>query len=195
MSIYKKIPALNYLIPGLTEIVEQELARRGADKIVQKSVSFLRDPIKPLDNILSPLGFPKIRSCILFSRPGNEKHIIHIDNIPTEEFETVNCAMTFPIQNCNNSYMYWYQGEYDIIPVTVPGPDRTQVRYSDLNWHTGPIELDKTIIDAPTLVNASLPHNIQQVPVHRKLLTLRFVGNPEFQEIADLIDRAWPAKY
>jgi hypothetical protein len=194
MTIYKKIPALNYLIPELTTFAEQELARHGADNIVKKSVGFLHDPIGPLDNILGPLGFPKIKSCILFSRIGNEPQVIHIDNTPAEELETVNCAINFPIENCNN-YMYWYQGKYDIVPVTVTGPGSTRRRYSNLNWHTGPIELDKTIIDAPTLVNVSIPHNIQRVPVHRKLLTFRFVGNPKFQEIADLIDQAWPAIY
>jgi hypothetical protein len=194
MTLYKKIPALNYLIPELTNLMNQELTQRGTDNVVVRSLGFLHTPTKLLNNLLMPLGFPALKSCILFSRAGGVLQNIHIDNTSAAEFEIVNCAINFPIENCNN-YMYWYQGVYDVSPVATVDPGGITRKYSDLIWHTGPQEIDKTIIDVPTLVNVSVPHNIQRVPEHRKILTFRFVDNPSYDKIAELIDLAWPAKY
>jgi hypothetical protein len=193
MTLYKKIPELNYIIPQLIAAMDGELTRRGTNNVVVRSLGFLNDPIKILDDVLMPRGFPKLKSCILFSRHGHVLQNIHIDNTSAEEFEIVNCAINFPIKNCNN-YMYWYQGEYEVAPVTTVDPGGIKRKYSDLIWRTGPDELDKTIVDVPTLVNVSIPHNVQQVPEHRKILTFRFRGNPSYAEIADLLDSTWPAK-
>jgi len=194
MTMYKKIPELNYLIPELTKSMEHELVCRGTNNVVIRSLGFLSEPIGILDSVLMPRGFPKIKSCILFSRAGDVLQNIHIDNSSAEEFEIVNCAINFPIENCNN-YMYWYQGEYNAALVTTVDPGGVRRRYSDLIWRTGPTELDKTIIDVPTLVNVSVPHNIEAVPAHRKLLTFRFIDNPSYASMAELLDRFGSAKY
>lgn len=185
--IYKKIDALSSLIPALTQAMEEELAQRGETNVVTGTIGYLTEPLRILNAYLTRYNLPQARTCILFSRMGNIAQDIHIDCTSASQLEIVNCALNFPIENCNN-YMYWYQGKYDILTKEYTGPDNFKRKYVALKWHTEPEVIEQTIIDKPTLVKVSVPHNIEHVPQHRKLLTFRFVGNPRYENIAELLD-------
>jgi hypothetical protein len=130
---------------------------------------------------------PLARNCILFSRPGTIAQDIHIDCTSADDLELVNCALNFPIENCNNN-MYWYDGDYSIVAKEAWGKDKFKRKYIALEWRTPPQIINQTIIDVPTLVKVSVPHNVEHVPEHRKLLTFRFQGNPEYDSVANSIN-------
>ena len=182
--MYKKIDALTKLTPILTEAMTAELAQRGEKNVVIGTIGYLTQPLKILNTYLIKYNLPPARTCILFSRGGDIAQDIHIDCTAADNLEIVDCALNFPIENCNN-YMYWYQGQYNILTKEHMGPDNFKRKYVALEWTTAPQIIDKTIIDKPTLVKVSVPHNVEHVPSHRKLLTFRFVGNPPYDRIAE----------
>lgn len=183
---YEKLNSLLDLIPELKSAAEKEIQYRGEDNVIAGTIGFLELPRRILENRLLPMGFPALHTCILFSRPGGGTQEIHVDCSSAEELELINCAINIPIDNCDDSYMVWYDGNYDCATSEYIGKDNVKRKYVTLKWNDTPYEINRTIIDQPALVKVCVPHNVTQTQKHRKLLTFRFKGNPSYEEIVAL---------
>ena len=183
---YTKLNFLETLIPELKTAAEKEIQYRGEHNVVAGTIGFLESPRRILESYLLPMGFPGLHTCILFSRPGGAAQEIHVDCSSAEQLELINCAINVPIDNCDDSYMIWYGGHYDCATSEYMGKDNVKRKYATLKWHKEPEELDRTIIDVPSLVKVCVPHNVTTTQKHRKLLTFRFKGNPSYEDISAL---------
>lgn len=186
---YTKLNSLAHLIPQLNVAMDKEIKFRGEENVVASTIGFLELPRRILEEHLKPLGFPPLHTCILFSRPGGASQEIHVDCSSAEELELINCAINFPIENCDDSNMQWFGGDFDYSTSEYVGKDGIKRKYVTLNWSSDPREIDQTIIDQPTLVKVCVPHRVSTTDKHRKLLTFRFKGNPDYDEIADLFNK------
>ncbi len=186
---YTKLTGLSELIPSLKMAMEKEILDRGEANVIEKTIGFLEMPRRILESHLVPLGFPGIRSCILFSRPAGAEQEIHVDCSSSDQIELINCAINIPIENCHDSHMVWYDGNYNCSTKEYLGKDNVKRKYVTLDWQGPPVELERTIIDAPTLVKVSAPHKVTTTDKHRKLLTFRFNRNPSYEEISLLFKK------
>lgn len=186
--LYKKLQSLNHLTPLLIQSAIDELAERGEHNVVTGTIGYLAKPVEILNEYLTARGLPEARNCILFSRPGTIVQDIHIDCTSADNLELVNTALNFPWENCDN-YMYWYQGDYNLVAKEYIGVDKFKRKYAVLDWLSEPTIIDRTIIDAPTLVKVSVPHSVENVPQHRKLLTFRFNNNPAYDAVLDAFSK------
>jgi hypothetical protein len=186
---YFKLPVLNGLNADIRTAMNREINYRGEDNVLSSTIGFLTTPKTILDNYLKPYGFPPVHSCILFSRPAGVKQEIHVDCSSADDLELINCAVNFPIENCGDSNMFWYSGDYVTSTTEYTGKDNIKRKYVVLDWKSDPVILDQTIIDTPTLVRVNVPHRVETIPTHRKLLTFRFKGNPTYEEIACLFEK------
>jgi hypothetical protein len=188
---YTKLNFLANLIPELKAATEREIKFRGEDNVVASTIGFLELPRRILEQHLLQYGFPELHTCILFSRPAGEVQEIHVDCSSADDLELIRCAINVPIENCDDSNMVWYGGEYKFSTSEYIGKDRIKRKYVTLNWHNTPEELDRTIINVPSLVKVCVPHNVTTTQKHRKLLTFRFKGNPSYEEIAELFRKIY----
>ncbi len=186
---HTKLNSLSQLRDSLTKSMYAELAKRGEANVIAGTIGFLGAPRMILDNYLSKFGFPPLHTCILFSRPAGAEQEIHVDCSSAEELELIRCAINFPIENCDTSNMLWYQGDYTCDTAEYMGKDNIKRKYVTLNWSSEPEELDRTVIDVPTLVKVNIPHRVETIQQHRKLLTFRFKGNPDYEEVLELFKK------
>ena len=186
---YTKLNSLAHLVPQLKSAMDREINYRGEGNVIAGTIGFLELPKRILDEYLKPYGLPPLHSCILFSRPGGATQEIHVDCSSADELELIKCAINFPMENCDDSDMLWFDGDYECSTAEYVGKDNIKRKYVTLNWASEPAEIDRTIIDQPTLVRVCIPHQVSTTNKHRKLLTFRFKGNPDYDEIAQIISK------
>lgn len=183
MQVFKIVPELEVAVPAIQQQVQRELQVRGYGNVVIGTIGFLVTPLKIINEILQPLRFPPAITAILFSRPAGIEQPIHVDCTADDDLTLVNAALNIPLANADSSAMNWYTGEYTIIGKEAVGRDGIKRKYAQVNWNDAPSILDRTYMQAPTLVRVSIPHNVSRSERHREILTVRFAGNPTFDEL------------
>lgn len=183
--MYKKLNLPKSLIETLQNATLEEMASLN---LLSVQIHFLAKPINILNNyfVKNNIDIPSIRSCMLFHRPGNFPQPLHFDCNNDNPPQPVNCGINIPIKNCEDSYMEWYSGNYTTRVNAVTGPDNIVRTYIDLDWKESPKLVERTIIDAPTLVKVNVPHKVTVTNKIRSLITLRFQNNPTFEDIRKL---------
>lgn len=177
------MPAI--VVANIQRATRAEMSRLN---LASGQIHFLQHPQQILGQYFKSAGIaaPHIFSCILFHRPGNFQQALHIDCNNDDPPKQMLAAINIPIDNCEDSYMEWYRGDYATVEVAHVGADGKTRKFLDLKWQGEPELLDKTIIDQPTLVRVNVPHRVSVIDRTRSLITFRFVGNPEFDHIADI---------
>lgn len=186
MQLYKKLNLPEFLIDTIKNATLNEMSNLN---LASAQIHFLRDPVNILNRYFmeNNINVPLIRSCMLFHRPANFPQALHLDCNNDDPPKIMNCAINIPIRNCEDSYMEWYDGEYNTKVNSNKGADGIIRKYLDLEWKAQPNLIDKTIIDAPTLVRVGIPHKVTVIDKTRSLITLRFQNNPTFDDISKLI--------
>jgi hypothetical protein len=185
MSLYKKLNLPHTLVE---EIKNCALAEMQDIQFGSMQLYFLKKPQYVLGMYLKqhyPV-LPSLYNCILFYRPGDVQQELHIDCDNSEPPKLMQCAINIPILNCDDSYMEWYHGDYSTSVNAVQGNDGITRKFINLNWQQQPHLIEKVIIDAPTLVRVNVPHRITKTTQTRGLITMRFAGNPDFNQIEKL---------
>lgn len=132
-------------------------------------------------------ALPSLYNCILFRRPAGYQQPIHLDCNNDDPPEGIKCAINIPLINCDDSYMEWYTGDYEISVAAVKGRDGIVRKHLELIWaeeDVTPDLVDRVIIDTPTLVAVNQPHAVTVTDRTRCLITFRFATNPGFEEVA-----------
>lgn len=187
MTLYKKIelpPAV------LEEIKNSALAEMQEIQFSSMQLYFLKKPQYILGEYLKENypDLPGLYNCILFRRPGGYQQPIHLDCNNDDPPKGMKCAINIPLINCDDSYMEWYTGDYEISVAAVTGRDGIVRKHLELVWGAGtPDVIDRVIIDQPTLVAVNHPHAVTVTDRTRCLITFRFKTNPDFNEVAAVL--------
>ena len=152
-------------------------------------------PITPeLDNIFSEemqsYGLTPRNGWLAFKKKNyfNKKSInpiCHIDYTDSTGSEICNVSLIIPLENTNDAPMIWYTGEYDIVHV-----DMGSYSFATADWkNEGEVPTHKTDITQPTFCRVHIPHDTwsNEDGSYRSVVTVRFHGNPTFEEIAEKI--------
>jgi len=112
----------------------------------------------------------KVKSILMFiNRPGFVQDI-HVDGFKVSRKNSSNTALNIPIQNCNESPMIWYKGNYSLSEST-----SNTIKYLNVNWTSGPDVDVVHVIDKPTIVRINTPHRIENHSnAPRLMLSVRF---------------------
>jgi hypothetical protein len=193
MLLYKK---LNLPAALIEEIKNCALAEMQDMQFNSMQLYFLKKPQYVLGKYLKENypDLPSLYNCILFRRPGGYPQPIHLDCNNEDPPQGIKCAINIPLLNCEDSYMEWYTGDYEISVASVKGRDGIVRKHLDLIWagddedeDTMPEVIDRVIIDQPTLVAVNQPHAVTVTDRTRSLITFRFATNPDFEQVASAL--------
>lgn len=192
MQLYKKLNLPDSLIE---EIKNCALAEMQDMQFGAMQLYFLKRPQYILGRYLKENypDLPSLYNCILFRRHGGYQQPIHLDCNNDDPPQGIKCAINIPLLNCDNSYMEWYTGDYEISVASVKGRDGIVRKHLELIWSDDddddfkPDILDRVIIDTPTLVTVNQPHAVTVTDRTRCLITFRFATNPDFEQVANIL--------
>lgn len=187
MELFKKL-SFTFTANILEQVRQATLVEMATLDLNSSQIYFLKNPKIILNRYLQQNypGTPELFNCILFHRPANFPQALHLDCNNDDPPKIMNCAINIPIKNCEDSYMEWYDGEYNTKVNSAKGADGIIRKYLDLEWKGQPNLINRTIIDTPTLVKVGIPHKVTVVDKTRSLITLRFQDNPTFEDISKL---------
>ena len=143
-----------------------------------------------LDEINSELAIYniKVSSGMAFKRKNyfKAKHTdCHIDYSSVHE-RTIKSSLVIPIDGCEDTHMYWYDGDYSA-DVVIPGPEFPYTYpYMKLTWNNpGTIAEQVEISKGPMLCRVDIPHSAtsRKDGSYRLVMTLRFEENLSIEEI------------
>jgi hypothetical protein len=106
---------------------------------------------------------------------------VHVDTGAGSDLSRVHSSIVIPVEGCEDTYMYWVDGKYDVVPKTT-----SYGSYMSLEWKSNSTILDRIEISKePTLTRVDIPHNVtsRKDGSYRTVLTVRLLGNPTFEEI------------
>jgi hypothetical protein len=129
-----------------------------------------------LDSTAQFLAF-KRRNCLV-----EAPETMHVDWY-TAQNKPMNASLILPLDGCENTYQYWYKGEYKL--ELVQGTHFFG-NYAKLIWLSEPEFLGKVeIFDTPMLTRVNLPHSAlsRNDGSYRTVLTIRLTGNDTMEQI------------
>jgi hypothetical protein len=152
-------------------------------KIGSAVVTLPKDLLTTVNNELNSFGISDILYCRYYNRPKQSTQFIHVDGQP-DLF--LHCAINIPIGGGSDSKFIWYKGDFELVPVNLTATNQTAF---DIKWNSTPsIAESIEMIDGCYLVRIDQPHQaVASSTSNRSVFTIRFKGNPSFEEIYDLL--------
>jgi hypothetical protein len=112
------------------------------------------------------------KGAILFGNGPGQSAGIHIDGYSLERKNASNFALNIPILNCEQGYMNWYNGEYEL----VENKTKEGLKLLKIKWKEEPKVIERALINEPTIVQVNVPHNVENLSDQQRLmLSIRFV--------------------
>jgi hypothetical protein len=125
-------------------------------------------------------GLPKVRNLLAHKRKSPQfkpsSVNLHIDSFSGDEINKI--SIVFPIDNCENTAQFWYDGDY-IIQKTTTGPDK--IPYLQVISKNIKLLDQVEICNTPMIVRTDLPHSAYSMSDYRLTCTLRFVENIDIE--------------
>ena len=180
MIYFKKIKlATESLIRSFVlKHVEQTVPSNILDTAVRHRVSHEIPKLiqTEINNDLAKYGIPPIWYAQTYLMKKNTIQPIHVDG--NNMIGLVNCAINIPIKGFKNSRHVFYKGNYDLF-----FDDLGITKHFSLNWNEPEQIADELEIDSPYLLRVDHPHSAISADEDRWTFTMRFKGNPSFDEI------------
>ena len=187
IKYYQKInlPFFTELVEDLKLKINEKWQLTTVDDVWTGNIQF---------NELSPELYKKItkyfidknltilaENILLFARRNIDKSEIHVD-LCTQE-HPFNASVVIPIYNCDDSFMYWFDGDYKL----TLNESLSGTPYFDINWAGEKNLVEETKIQTPTVCRVSIPHGARSISKDdvRVTATFRFNGNPSFEEVVE----------
>jgi hypothetical protein len=106
---------------------------------------------------------------------------MHVDFL--DQSQTWKTSLVVPIVNFQNTFMYWFDGKYDLSMNISHG----NVPYFDVHWREEKKLVEETEILGPTICRTDIPHGARSSSedITRLVATLRFTKNFTFEEIVE----------
>ena len=175
-AILDKIkPEVRGGFPPQNGVKQFRLYLRGETELSKETVDSINDT-------LLKHNLPQMHNILAFVRrtEKNSFQTLHIDENDSQIF---NSSIIFPVEGCDNSYMYWAIGNYSTELTTHPS---NNTKYSLLKWHSAITVLDEIEITSPTAVRVDIPHDAytnNEWP--RVVFSIRLVENLTVDEIME----------
>lgn len=139
------------------------------DNIKDDINNYLDD--RKISPILNFLAFKRINSTYEYKRS-------HIDYSASG---VVNCSIVIPVDGFENTGQIWYDGKYHLKIIK-----NINYIFADIIWEGHGNEIEKTIIESPTLVRTDIPHTAFSRPgEYRTTCTIRFIQNETFEYLSE----------
>lgn len=133
-----------------------------------------------INDELEFIGFPKLLYCQSYIRSRKNIQGIHVDGDGTAQ---INAAINLPISGTYESRHNWYTGDY-----TLTLRNAGDLYFHSILWKSKPELVSSLELNHPHLVRVNRPHNVVASDNDcRWIFTMRFVGNPTFEELYDRI--------
>lgn len=139
----------------------------------------------PIDNIKEQIDTElekydlRIEYILLFYRPPSTPIDSHIDSFV--DGTVCKSSLVLPWV-CKDGYsVYWEQGDFDLSRISPDGYD--DIEYFKLNWKSGPDICYQAKIHTPVVVKTDIPHGVYSLDSKLLLATIRFEGNPSFEDL------------
>lgn len=166
--------------PAIQEYVVNYMAQFCKNAIYAEKVNLPTDLQYQLEQELSGYGLPGPSNFLAFKRRNYFKPVldtVHVDYSTS----IIHSSIVLPIENCKDTAMFWMDGEYDLVTVTLPHGDPYQI----VNWKGTPNMVNKEEIIEPTLCRVDIPHDAlsNRDGSYRTILSIRLIGNPAFEEV------------
>jgi len=135
-----------------------------------------------INKTLTEHNLPTMHNILAFARTTVKGHnsTLHIDENDTTIFKS---SIIFPVEGCENSFMYWAIGSYNSNLTTHP---TNGTKYSLLTWNSDVVILDELEITTPTVVRVDIPHDAytnNEWP--RIIFSIRLRENLSIEEIME----------
>jgi hypothetical protein len=152
-------------------------------QITRPEVNFINLPNNLLNVVnaeLNSYGISDIEYCRIYLWPKNSVQFPHIDGVDT----ILHCAINIPLHGGENSIFQWFSGEFELRSIDLT---RTTQKAFAINWKTPKVVAESIEIkDGCYLIRIDQPHQaIASADSDRWLFTMRFKGNPTFEELYD----------
>ncbi len=143
-----------------------------------------KDLLDKVNSELASYGVPEILYCQSYLRAKGTTQGIHIDGVGFQWHAAIN----MPIQNTKGSKFTWYDGTYRIEQKTQDTGamgGKAPITFFEI-VDRNLTEATSIELDQAYLIRVDAPHNAQASETgNRWIFTMRFKGNPTFEELYD----------
>lgn len=141
-----------------------------------------KETVDSVNNTLLKHNLPEMHDILAFVRLNRQGsyNTLHIDENDTTVFKS---SIIFPVEGCDNAFMYWAIGSYNTEMVTHP---LNETKYSLLTWNSDVMVLDELEISSTTVVRVDIPHDAytnNEWP--RVVFSIRLTENLSIEEIME----------
>jgi hypothetical protein len=165
---------------SIREYAIGEILKQGEPKkeFTQYPVDHTNIPYDLLNTInleLNSKGIPDLLYAKSYVRKKKHVQEIHVDGI----LYPFHCSINIPLKGSAGSRFCYYTGSYKMIPSRIDN-----LKFFTLQWDGVPILEDEVELNSAHLVRIDKPHSaIANDTEDRWIFTMRFKGNPTFEEL------------
>jgi len=202
LPIYKTFPhgVIDFCTKRAYEHQEEVASTLSGNTFLDDHMYIPDNLIEEINSWNNSLGLPDLHYAVLFQKYNlfeKKNNSIHID-YNADYNDVAKCALNVPILNFENTSMSWWKGNYSkkilYANQTCCKDDKPsgdiKIPYLDLEWNSEPeLEYTYQVEDTPHICKISIPHSVTAPEEFRVVLSMRFKGNPTFEEIKTLIEQ------
>ena len=134
-------------------------------------------------------GVPKSYSWMIFKKKGyplEDPATTHVDTVN----EIARVSIVIPLMGCEETHMYWCEGEHTITQVP---KHKEEMTYGVPVWEDiSKVKIvHREFINSPTICRVDVPHNTvtRADDSYRIVITTRFQNNPTFEEVCEKLGK------
>lgn len=164
----------------MVDQVNNSLSTAECLVITSNVVTLPDELLKIINDELSSYDVSGIEYCRVYLWPRGSVQTIHVDGFDS----VLHCAINIPLRGGENSKFQWFGGNFKLSPVTLR---HTNQKANYIKWESTPYITESIEIkDGCYLIRIDQPHQaIASADSDRWLFTMRFKGNPTFEELYD----------
>ncbi len=142
------------------------------------------DLLTIVNSELNSYGISDVSYCRYYRRFKNSTQFLHVDG---HTGKILHCAINIPLSGGKNSKFEWHAGDFELVEVNV---GVTKQKTYSVKWNSPSVPIESVeMIDGCYLVRIDQPHRaISSMDEDRVVFTIRFKGNPTFEELAKIFD-------
>lgn len=167
MKLYEKINISleQFVVDEIKECIKNKIKpgvgaiNKGAMKQFRlyssDDTELTQSAVDSINNTLTKHNLPEMHNILAFARFNRKGSYgtLHIDENDATVFKS---SIIFPLEGCENAFMYWAIGSYKSNMTTHP---LNGTKYSLLTWNSDVVVLDELEITTPTVVRVDIPHD------------------------------------
>lgn len=182
MICYKKInlECLDNLQTYLVNQISKILPEGKVTKVISKNIILPDELLTTVNAELNSYNIPDIEYCRIYLWPKRGIQKPHVDGSGI----VLHCSINIPLHGGENSTFRWLGGDYTLTPIDLV--ETNQKAYA-IKWQSTPAIIESVeLVNGCYLIRIDQPHQaIASADSDRWVFTMRFKGNPTFEELYD----------